>query len=481
MNLQKLDSDLIVQNQVKFMQENLKNENCDVIIYGQNGNIYTTKLVLASWSGFWKDLLLSTTFESDKEKVTIFLDVDKSILKKIRNFVHTGRVQIEEAQENIDILLGLEMLFPDLDFNDSQKLVMEDIGYDFEDNDKTTNNEKFEFEVKENYICNICLTYFSRKETRDNHIKNIHNKSKIFSCKKCPKTFLTENGLKAHKSKHQKKSRHQCPECHKEYQNRSDLFKHCKSKGHNEKKSTKIHCTECDFTTNRIDSLYRHERNVHKLYNKKLDAISKSLLKRGEVSCSKCGKTFKDYDKASDHFIQTSCDPIKCDICDKTFRSKSNLNLHLSDVHTKNKFDCKVCGTEFKQKRNLIRHERKCKSEKNPEITSMTTHDNSLREAEGKVLDNKNKDIKKKDKEKSTGDDPPEVHSRNMKKEKYNKRLELSSRPKMGSWGVAEKKESPELKEKMKKYKEKLEAQKLIEKIRRIDQERLRQKRSGEP
>ena len=74
MNLLKLDSDLIVQNQVKFMQKNLKNENCDVIIYGQNGNIYTTKLVLASWSGFWKDLLLSTTFESDKEKVTIFSD-----------------------------------------------------------------------------------------------------------------------------------------------------------------------------------------------------------------------------------------------------------------------------------------------------------------------------------------------------------------------------------------------------------------------
>ena len=351
----------MVNHLIKSIQET---QFKDITIQAKDGKVCTTKLILASWSNFWKEILIDF---DNSEDVLILIDVDKVVLNKIYKFLTTGKVAISGPQENIDVVKGLEMLFPDLELSDPQRLIIEDT--DSTDEETNTDFDKFRFEVKQNYVCNICLTYFADKYIRDNHLKNMHSPTKRFSCKVCAKVLHSKDGLVTHMKSHTRSSSHQCSECKKIFKNRSDLLKHCKSKGHSyldtqqreQRQNRKFECNKCDFNTNRVDNLYRHERNVHGLYNKKLDAISETLAKRGEVKCSKCDKKFTDNKLAKEHFVRESCDLIKCTDCGKEFDKRADLLLHTRDVHSEKKFPCPLCDKVFKQRRNMNRHHNKCK------------------------------------------------------------------------------------------------------------------------
>ena len=67
----------------KCIQETGHKENCDVTIKCRNGKVHTTKLILASWSTFWKEILLGF---SSPEDITIVMDSDKLVLNKMYNF-----------------------------------------------------------------------------------------------------------------------------------------------------------------------------------------------------------------------------------------------------------------------------------------------------------------------------------------------------------------------------------------------------------
>ena len=156
---------MVVQNIIKRINETHNTKNSDITLQSNRGKVYTTRLFLASWSKFWKEILLGF---DNTEQIVIVIDVSKSVLDKLCEFLSTGKVNVSGAQENIEVIEGLEMLLPDLDFSDQQKLVIEDA----EETDMETDCDKFRYEVTENFICNICLTYFSSKQKRDNHIQN---------------------------------------------------------------------------------------------------------------------------------------------------------------------------------------------------------------------------------------------------------------------------------------------------------------------
>ena len=142
----------MVNHLIKSIQET---QFKDITIQAKDGKVCTTKLILASWSNFWKEILIDF---DNSEDVLILIDVDKVVLNKIYKFLTTGKVAISGPQENIDVVKGLEMLFPDLELSDPQRLIIEDT--DSTDEETNTDFDKFRFEVKQNYVCNICLTYF---------------------------------------------------------------------------------------------------------------------------------------------------------------------------------------------------------------------------------------------------------------------------------------------------------------------------------
>ena len=57
-------------------------------------------------------------------------------------------------------------------------------------------------------------------------------------------------------------------------------------------------------------------------------------------------------------------DAFKCDICDRPFSQRQQLNIHLR-THTGEKpFKCEICARQFSQKNNLDRHFRSHTGEK---------------------------------------------------------------------------------------------------------------------
>ena len=393
---------MIIQDLIKGIHGTHKTEDNDITLQCNNGKVQTTKLFLASWSKFWKEILLGLEYSED---VVIVVDVDVSVLNKLGKFLSTGRINISGTQEYIEVIEGLEMLLPDLDLKDQQKLVMEDTNFEDEESVMDTDCDEYKYDVTENFICNLCLTYFSSKQKRDNHIENIHSKKNRYNCKVCAKIIFSKDGLVSHMKTHTHSSQHQCPDCKKIYRNESDLLKHFKSKGHSNEsmRLRKFECSECDFTTNRVDSLYRHERNKHGLYNKKLDAISKTIERKGEVKCLKCDKKFTDTKLAEDHFTQESCEPIMCKDCGKEFNKTADLKLHIRDVHTENNFSCPSCDKVFKQKRNLNRHQKKCNPKEtgsNDEIRKEVAHGKTSKTK--KVNRNERKKLSKTDIKKLT-------------------------------------------------------------------------------
>merc|ERR1712202_15457 len=49
---------------------------------------------------------------------------------------------------------------------------------------------------------------------------------------------------------------------------------------------------------------------------------------------------------------------FECNICEKMFKGRFNLNRHLETVHNDHceKYECQTCGKTFKTKTNLKRH-----------------------------------------------------------------------------------------------------------------------------
>lgn len=364
-----------------------KKENCDVTIHCRDGGkLFASKLLLASWSTFWKHVL------SNFDQATIILpDMDKTVVKSLIDFLTHGEFKVQGVKESSKFLNDLEALIPEIATN-GEKILIEDIP----NIEQGIESQFEEFEVQESYICNICLKYFSRKEACDRHKKKMHFGTISFPCKICGKLLKTKEGLDAHLKLHKKSPElvNKCPQCEATYENYSDLYKHCRSlnhsfpdsipfpskyeteckickkkvgridhhmKTHHSLASRHFACSKCDFISNRKDSLYRHERQVHKMYNRKIAAISEMITSKGKITCFDCGKTFDNVADAEDHMTQSNCEGTKCNLCGTMFSVKSNLLQHIREVHGEARHACSVCQKKFKQKRSRDRHMKTCK------------------------------------------------------------------------------------------------------------------------
>ena len=304
------------------LKHDFRNDIQDYLKNGLKDSATSIKLISATQTLFCNKLLLQmaspvlrTLIENDS--VIFFPDFDSKILNCFIKIVLNGKAFLNFESEKNELSQLTEILQIqnfEVDNDESPPKVTDEPQY-------TTT-----FKVKNEYTCKYCLDIFSTKQARINHENEIHEKEMI-QCEQYPKKFKSKIGLKTHvKNKHEKNIHYVCQTCAKVFKNNSDLKRHCRTENHdyseiyteipdksetcdicfkivinlhkhketyhsknnnNEKKELK--CDHCDFKTKRKDSLLRHERCVHDMYDKSFDNIDNTFdnLSDMEWQCKK--------------------------------------------------------------------------------------------------------------------------------------------------------------------------------------------------
>ena len=345
-------------NHVEEIQENLissiknhKTEN-SVNFECEDGVISCDHLILALTSEYWRELLNSN------ESNTSYIIAPDYSTTQIRTFLHffvTGETGFENRKEKNR----------DSEMEKDKEMFKKDLK---QFGNRWQEIKKFDTKPRSSWACPFCLKVFSRGSYVKKHIKNVHSESNTtsYACAKCDMKFKSKGGLKAHdQNTHLNKDPHICTTCHSVYLNKTSLKRHCKTEGHKfPKKDTpkkgferclicykdiesdsldfhmkrdhpdgRVHkCSECEFTAKRKDSLNRHLRLVHYIFDKELPAISRTMKKGKIYKCIYCKQTLTTEKEIDDHIVREIC-KLKCQICDKVFTLKHNLNRHKKKYH----------------------------------------------------------------------------------------------------------------------------------------------------
>ena len=161
--------------------------------------------------------------------------------------------------------------------------------------------------------CSVCRKLFVSNWSRNRHIKIVHERT------------LTIRKSQA--------SKFVCSFCGKSYAHQVSLKRH--SLVHDIEKK-KVECDRCGKAFKRVDSMWRHKENIHKLYNMNIE-----LLKTDKKNqCQMCHVTFRNKDMFVSHMTMRACsfqltekDKFRCELCDKSYVYKFDLSRHIKKVH----------------------------------------------------------------------------------------------------------------------------------------------------
>ncbi|XP_025832550.1 zinc finger protein 37 isoform X2 [Agrilus planipennis] len=154
-------------------------------------------------------------------------------------------------------------------------------------------------------ICPFCDIKFKLSILLRTHLQSTHEKEGPFKCAVCFKECFTYRGLEKHFEYHHVGKTFKCYQCKKGFDSKEEVVFH-----RNEQ-----HRNYCDI----CQTYYNTPRSTH---NQIVHAEEK----------------------------------IKCTICDKTYKGKTLLALHMRRVHSGAKFPCSNCGNKFKDSSDLKRH-----------------------------------------------------------------------------------------------------------------------------
>ncbi|XP_002004967.2 zinc finger protein 888 [Drosophila mojavensis] len=213
------------------------------------------------------------------------------------------------------------------------------------------------------YVCEYCSAYFKQKSDLRAHRDSGVHKDGFFICHPCDKAFADMKLYRHHLRNFQ--------------QQRSDvshrkleicLYYMCDYED----------CAEAYINWN---SLYTHKRRSH-------DAIARNepLVKENEwicqfcqkqyrskmslsvhvarshnnnnVVCPLCKASYKDNDALTKHHAYWH-EPMECSLCLKVVKNRRNYDTHMNVVHSNNKrYSCSVCQKGFYHKSEMEAHQR---------------------------------------------------------------------------------------------------------------------------
>lgn len=232
-----------------------------------------------------------------------------------------------------------------------------------------------QWEDAHNYECDECESTLSTASNLKTHKLTIHGGERQFKCSTCGYLAHTESILKTHFKVHTEEYPYKCDVCDYASKWSSNLKKHkvCHNK-HNAEGHRQVKCGKCESILTSAITLKRHQIkfhggvNVFKCSKCGYLAFSESKLKKHlKVHTENCPNLYKcsicDYSsKHSGHVLRHQIahgkeKTHKCDECEATLSTASNLRRHKLTVHQGGtRFYCFTCGYIPFSKSSLRRH-----------------------------------------------------------------------------------------------------------------------------
>ncbi|KAK7493835.1 hypothetical protein BaRGS_00014976 [Batillaria attramentaria] len=213
---------------------------------------------------------------------------------------------------------------------------------------------------KKEMTCHICGKLCVGQVGLTLHIRNQHAGEKAAECEVCGERFFNTKMLKRHRARIHNKLHGMCHICGKHFKYANTLRDHIRS--HTGIK--RFVCELCGKSFMRLSNLCDHRRDH--CYVKQMKALDQPVTgeqsqwtshpKLKALQCRECKKTLENFKawKAhkEEHRLNRS---VICQICGKSFKTQSSLNLH-KKLHQEKKFQCDVCSKQFTYKCNMERH-----------------------------------------------------------------------------------------------------------------------------
>ena len=200
-------------------------------------------------------------------------------------------------------------------------------------------------------ICDKSVTKYSLK----NHL-SVHTGADCYKCELCPKTYYTKSALLNHNVNHhqdQKSKVFKCSNCSRTFRSvlvRDHHQQNCVQSDSSKRKAA-FECRICNKIFGYKNNLVSHQKALHGF-------VGKKIL---QYECKYCKETIKGKLKLSKHIISQHPDAEGdlCDLCGKSFKTETKLMRHIAVHKTRERnLHCSFCPKKFFRKDILTVHEK---------------------------------------------------------------------------------------------------------------------------